>query len=62
MLITRCAIEVFDGVAESEWLARVMMVVGLPMLADGAGEKKAALKAPNVDDEDDHAEHPRRAG
>ena len=62
MLMTRGAVEVVGRVAESEWLARVMMVVGLPMLADGAGEKKAALKAPNVDDEDDHAEHPRRAG
>ena len=62
-MITRCAIEVFDGVAESEWLARGD---DGGRLADaggwGGGEKKAALKAPNVDDEDDHADHPRRVG
>jgi len=56
MLMTHGAVEVLGRVAE-ERSARVMMVVGLPML----GELPRPGMLANVNDEDDHADHPRRS-
>jgi hypothetical protein len=50
------------GVAKGEWLVRVMMVGGLPMLADGGCARKGAEMVARDHDEEDHADHPCRAG
>jgi hypothetical protein len=55
MLMTRGAVEVFETGRREERSARVMMVVGLPML----GEPSPGILA-NVNDEDDQRDRPRR--
>src|SRR5579859_1129061 len=59
--MTRSAIEVLRGRERSGW-ARVMMVGGMPMPWWTVRCRAVAGTLANVDDEDDHADHPRRAG
>jgi hypothetical protein len=43
-------------------IGQVMMVVGLPMLGRMVRGEAVAGTLANVNDEDDHADHPRRGG